>query len=351
MKMSERRGKKMNKKKIVVISLTVSVIAILSLGSLAWFTAEDSVTNKFMIAESTEDPDKTFGIDVWETVDQDRDGQTEEVGKGTKDNNAQFEQVLPGEVITKEPVITNTGVHPMYVRAIVTVSDADYLVSHILDGDYSYNWWDTDRLLPGTPDTWKLDQILLQNDELILIYYYQAELAAGATTDEIFQDVVIPTEMTVEDAMAMQDFSVSVFGHAIQSENLADVTNAKEAFEKYWDNAEGTTKTPVADDNSADVNRTTTVTIDEVAQYITVNPTIDGTTTEAAIKVAEGVDNGTFIIHGGNFNNGAKIVVAPDGANTICVYITDTIYIDGVKATIDQIKDLCENITFCTYAM
>ena len=62
---------KLNKKKVVVVSLAISLIAILSLGSLAWFNAKDEVTNKFMVTNSEDDADKIFSVDVWEYVDGD----------------------------------------------------------------------------------------------------------------------------------------------------------------------------------------------------------------------------------------------------------------------------------------
>ena len=58
---------KMNKKKIVVVSLAVSLVAILSLGSLAWFNAKDEITNKFQVATDDEGAPE-FSIDVKENA-------------------------------------------------------------------------------------------------------------------------------------------------------------------------------------------------------------------------------------------------------------------------------------------
>lgn len=344
---------KFTKKKVLVISLAISLIAILSFGTIAWFTAEDSVTNKFMIAESDTDPDKTFGIDVWETVDTNRDGVTEEVGKDTKDDNAEFKQVLPGEVITKEPVITNTGVHPMYVRAIVIVSDADYLKANVWDGDYGYNWWDTNMFLPGTSADWKLDNVIMQGEEMILVYYYQKVLEVGATTSAIFQDVVIPTNLTIDDAMAMQDFSVNVLGQAIQSEHLAGVASSKEAFDKYWAGAvyeeNDLTSTPVAGATSGNAEALVNKTVDgeplyvmtEASEVAIVNANVSNT--EAGIIIKENVANATVILHGANFTNVDKLVVA-EGAGGLVVYATAPIIVDGKELNQSEVDDLCENV-------
>ena len=49
----------MNKKKLLSLALAVIMIAILSFGTLAWFSDSDDVTNNFYIASSDDpsDPD------------------------------------------------------------------------------------------------------------------------------------------------------------------------------------------------------------------------------------------------------------------------------------------------------
>ena len=46
---------KLNKKKVVVSALAVSLVAILSFGTIAWFSAEDTIENKFHFADSDDD--------------------------------------------------------------------------------------------------------------------------------------------------------------------------------------------------------------------------------------------------------------------------------------------------------
>ena len=60
---------KLTKKKVFVAALAVCLVAILSMGSLAWFSAQDEVDNKFMIATSEDlDPDDIFSVNVWESI-------------------------------------------------------------------------------------------------------------------------------------------------------------------------------------------------------------------------------------------------------------------------------------------
>jgi len=234
---------KLSKKKVFSLALAVCLIAVLSMGSLAWFTDTDSVTNDFYVGDSNTDPDKVFGIDVWETVN------GVEIGKDTgNDKGAEYEAILPGEVLNKVPYLTNTGIHPQYVRAIVTVTEADILKDAMTPkgADHS-EWYNIANFLPGTGDKWSLEYKYYTNkDTFVLVYYYTEALEAGATTEQLFDAVVIPTELTKEQAADMEGFSISILGQAIQSEHLADpnnpgqmVTTAKDAFAIYWDE-EGT---------------------------------------------------------------------------------------------------------------
>ena len=107
------------KKKLFVAALAICLVAILSMGTLAWFTAQDDVTNKFYIASSDDtDPDDIFSIDVKENTpagDDDQDGY-------------EYKDVLPNDVLKKEVIVENTGYYDQYVRVTVTVSVADGII-------------------------------------------------------------------------------------------------------------------------------------------------------------------------------------------------------------------------------
>ena len=240
-KHSNNKGdNKMTKKKILLVALAVCLIAILSMGTLAWFTDEDSVTNNFYVGNTTVDPDDVFGIDLWETADTDNNPLTPDVelGKGTKDpTGITYEEILPGQALDKNPYFTNTGIHPQYLRAIVTVTEADILKAAMTPkGSDVSMWYDVEMFLPGTGAKWSRDYTYYTNkDTFVFVYNYTEVLEPGDTTEKLFDDVVIPTELTKEQAAQMENFNITIVGQAIQSEHLADVTTAKEVFAKYWD--------------------------------------------------------------------------------------------------------------------
>lgn len=122
---------KMNKKKVLVASLAISLIAILSFGTIAWFNAEDKVTNKFMVATSEDGPDSIFSIDVFEQVDTDDDGIFDgtsdydaAVSYGTDKNGQTYKEIVPGDNLGKKPWVRNTGSYDQYIRVQVTVNNA-----------------------------------------------------------------------------------------------------------------------------------------------------------------------------------------------------------------------------------
>jgi len=246
---------KLSKKKVFTLALAVCLIAILSLGSLAWFTDEDSVTNDFYVGDTDTEADEVFGIDLWENRDTNGDGDYNEAEDAEKAEGLTYETILPGEVLSKEPHLENTGIHPQYIRAIVTVSEADILkVAMIPKGSEVSVWEDVKLFLPGTSDKWELAHKYYTNkDTFVFVYYYNEVLEAGAVTEQLFDAVVIPTELTKEQAAEMDKFTINILGQAIQSEHLADVTSAKEAFAKYWDE-EGVVAGVVIDKDLANEN-------------------------------------------------------------------------------------------------
>ena len=77
---------KLTKKKVFVAALAVCLIAILSLGTLAWFNASDDITNKFLIADSDGDGTPDFSVEVWEN-ENDNDDNADADGDGEITNS------------------------------------------------------------------------------------------------------------------------------------------------------------------------------------------------------------------------------------------------------------------------
>lgn len=228
---------KMTKKKVLVTAIAVSLVAILSMGTLAWFSDSEEVTNKFYVADSDDtNPDDIFSVDVWEnTPDGDKDP-----------DGYEYKDILPGDVLKKEVNVENTGYYDQYIRVTVTVSDAqawmDALktngnapkLEQIVDGwDRNANVW-VDNSAEIVEDTlvytMYYNNILLGDEESI---YDNGGVHSDVVT--VFTAVKIPESLTVEQAAAFENnFEINVKAEAVQTENLElDRSNgdgAKEAF-------------------------------------------------------------------------------------------------------------------------
>ena len=176
---------KNTKKKVFVVALAISLVAIISMGSLAWFTASDSVDNTFKIADSNDNANDVFSIDLYEKKDTDGDGVGDtrtDYGIVYGDNN----EVIPGADLCKEAYVENTGKYDQYVRIKVTLSDVtewktvlgitsltefvDLTAFFDVANDFDTTWYrnDAETVYNATEDT------------LTYVYYYNDVLEADA---------------------------------------------------------------------------------------------------------------------------------------------------------------------------
>ncbi len=235
---------KLNKRKIFVMAVAVCLVAILSFSTLAWFTAEDEITNKFNFADSDDDGQVDFSVDVTETGDDEDDGLV-------------FDEILPGDVYDKDPTITNTSSsdrYSQYVRVTLTLKDPtgawkaafdakrigaregsrDPQVNYLL-GEM-FQTVSTCSYLGSNDGLWYIGDKGYNETEgeegFYWVFYYNGILAKDESVT-LFEKVTIPTGLTVEDANAMGNtFEIDVYAEAVQSENLPiSPANAMKAFE------------------------------------------------------------------------------------------------------------------------
>ena len=216
----------MSKKKILSLALVVIMIAILSFSTLAWFNDSDNVTNKFYVADSDDvSPDDIFSVDVYEEVDTDGDGTPDE----KEDEGLEFEDVVPGQVLPKAPIVENTGKYDQWVQMTITFASTkawNTLVDGTVAGPID--------LLTKAADfdtNWKGVSFEVVGDTYVYTYYLKNPLKAGETVD-VFTEVNIPTSLEQDDFFAIKDEAITldVKAVAIQLELGATV---EEAFAAY----------------------------------------------------------------------------------------------------------------------
>ncbi|MBR5570970.1 MAG: SipW-dependent-type signal peptide-containing protein [Oscillospiraceae bacterium] len=205
---------KLNKKKILVLALALSLLALISAGTLAWFTDSDSVTNNFHVATSTQEPDDIFSVTLLENVDTNGDGIADKAETGYI-----YEDIYPGAQLVKEPFVTNTGSYDQYIRVLVTI-DADY---DALVGDLTGTYLGYDDTL------WTAAGKTVSGNKVTYTYYLNAILAPNAS-QTLFTHVEIPANLKQTDfaTISAGDFQMIIEAQAVQADNTGD--NAQQAF-------------------------------------------------------------------------------------------------------------------------
>ncbi len=214
---------KMTKKKVFVTALAICLVAIISMGTLAWFNASDSITNEFKIADSDGDGTPDFSVDVWEndpadpTV-KDQDGVT-------------YTNIAPGDVIAKNPTVENTGDYDQWIRVYVTFDDWAVIEAACQNQGISSDvrgWLDVDAA------AWTADNnaTVVANNTVTYVYYYNYKLTKDQTAT-LFNNVTIPGEFEQEDMkFTSGNFTITVKAEALQADNTGDTAQA--AFATYW---------------------------------------------------------------------------------------------------------------------
>ncbi len=233
---------KMTKKKVLVLALAISLIALISMGTLAWFHDADSVVNEFFVADSTDTtPDDIFDVNVWERIDEDGDGQID--ATITAETGFDYKDVLPGDKLVKEPFVRNEGYYDQYVRVIVTISDAtawinamglDFEIEDVFEGYDATQWNHVEKIIEGSTDT--ITYVLYYNG--ILDGDDTANDSTSGTNDSVvlFTHVNIPESLTREQAAQFRSmFSISIKAQAVQTENVVPAGTVAEdaAFKAF----------------------------------------------------------------------------------------------------------------------
>lgn len=202
----------MKKKSILMAAIAVMLVAVLIVGgTLAYFTDTKSATNTF-----------TMG-NVKITLDETNvnDPQGARVTENTYN-------VYPGAVVTKDPVVHNTGKNAAYIRATVNVSNWMNLVAAYYP--------DFKETFPNDGYKAALNLLVGELGEGWSVVGVEAgdtftigQLAADTDTTAMFKTVTIPAG--IDNANADSLSSVKVVAQAIQADGFDTWDDAFAAFD------------------------------------------------------------------------------------------------------------------------
>ena len=205
----------MTKKRFVAILLCVTLVALAAIGAtFAYLTSTATVNNTF-----------TMG-NVKITLDETN------VNDPTGDRvTSNAYNVYPGAVVTKDPIVHNTGKNAAYIRATVNVSNWMNLCAKYYPEfgiAYPHEGYEKSlELLVGTlGEGWSVvgvtagDTMTIGQFDAKFILKYDGKLAAGADTAAMFQNVTIPAGIDNANADAGSFSSVKVVAQAMQADGF-----------------------------------------------------------------------------------------------------------------------------------
>lgn len=206
----------MTKKKVAAFFTAAALCGALAVGSsMAYLTDHDSVTNKFSVGK----------VDI--------------VGHEpnyTPDNDGKTNNIVPTQVIKKDPQIENVGKNDAYVYLDVSIPIAKVITVNAagnrLNGGVAK---DTELFsMNNVSKKWTLMYNKRVGDNMVYTYSYNEILAPGKTTDPIF------TSLTAANIVAGQldgkDLNVPVHYYAIQELNTGEGTTIPQKAASAWKN-------------------------------------------------------------------------------------------------------------------
>lgn len=214
----------MTKKRFVAILLCVTLVALAAIGAtFAYLTDTKTVDNTFTMGNVAIKLDET---DIKNPT-------------GARVTSNAY-SVYPGAVVTKDPIVHNTGKNAAYIRATVNVSnwmnlcaayypdfketfpnDGYKAALNLLVGELGEGW---SVVGVEAGDTFTIGQF-----DAKFILKYDGKLASGADTTAMFQTVTIPAG--IDNANTDSFKEVKVVAQAIQADGFETWEDAFAAYD------------------------------------------------------------------------------------------------------------------------
>lgn len=207
--------------KILLLALCMAaLIAVSVLGTMAYLTSTDEVTNTFTVGKVAIKLDE---------AKVNTDGSLVENAARVKENEY---KLLPGHTYNKDPMVTVLGgSEPSYVKMTVTFSKANELdaifaptgadLTSIFNGYDAANWISKGNTKDATANTRTYE-----------FWYKEAvdATAADVALDALFDSITVPGTITGEQLATIEGMTITVNAYAIQADGFADAAAAWTAF-------------------------------------------------------------------------------------------------------------------------
>ncbi len=231
-----------SKRKALTLALCAVLLVVTSvLGTMAYLTDTDAVTNTFTIGKVYINLTETEADEMGNII-----GERRDVGNDYK--------LLPGHTYTKDPMVTvEAGSEDCYVRMIVTVEGYDKLTAAIDDSGYYYegkfllqklcmDGFGADAECTWDGAEWECVSIRTSADGEKCDYEFRyigpkstdgviPKSAAKTELEELFTKITVPTHLGNDEIAALAEVDINVVAHAIQADGFTSADAAWNAFD------------------------------------------------------------------------------------------------------------------------
>ena len=216
------------KRQYLIPALFLFVISVTSvLVTLAYLTDRASVANTFTVGSVEIDLDEA-DVDEDGKLILDDDGQPEERVKGNEYH------LIPGQTYIKDPTVTiKKNSEEAYVRLMLTIS-----CMKEFDSIFEPDGIELTTVFNGYEDAvWIYHDETRDTEKNTITYEFRYKTSVvGETEDKVleplFETFTFPGEIKREDMLMLDDFSIVVEGHAIQTATFEDEAAAWTAFDE-----------------------------------------------------------------------------------------------------------------------
>lgn len=209
------------KKTLTICLCLVAVVAATVMGTLAYLTDQQAVTNTFTVGQ----------VDI--TVDEAKvntDGTSVEEADRVTGNEY---HLIPGQTYTKDPTMTvKENSEEAYVRMLVTIN-----CKSELDEIFAPDGVSLDKIFNGyEAENWIYQTEEVNSEQNTITYEFRYKETVDpngedVVLDALFDSFTIPGTLDGDDLKSIETLEISVEGHAIQAAGFSNADAAWEAFE------------------------------------------------------------------------------------------------------------------------
>ena len=210
-----------NTKKALLFILSAAFLTSTTvMGTLAWLTDRETVTNTMTIGK----------VDI--TVDEAKVELNGTLIPGAERVNANQYHLIPGKTYVKDPTLTVAGEsEAAYVRMLVTFnckSQLDAIFDPGVDLTTIFNGYDASK--------WSLENKTEDTAANTVTYEFRYREIVKPTgeavvLDSLFDSFTVPGELGGEDLESIKNLTITVEGHAIQAAGFDNADAAWAAFD------------------------------------------------------------------------------------------------------------------------